>query len=58
MLEQKEKIENFLKILDAKLSLEPVGEALFKCFQKDKIRYMFCYEGFRDFGFVYTSAIN
>lgn len=58
MFEQKEKIENFLKILASKLSLEAVGEALFKRFQKEKIRSMFCYEGFRDFGFVYTSAIN
>lgn len=58
MFEQKEMIENFLKILASKLSLEAVREALIICFQKEKIGSMFCYKGFRDFGFVYTSAIN
>lgn len=32
MFEQKEMIENFLKILASKLSLEAVGEALIKWF--------------------------
>lgn len=57
MFEQKETIENFLKILASKLSLESVGEALIKWFQKDK-KSMFCSKGFRDFSFVYMSAIN
>lgn len=58
MFEQKEIIGNFLKMLASKLSLETVGQALIKCFQEEKIRSMFCYKGFRGFGFVYTSAIN
>lgn len=58
MFEQKEITGNFLKFLASKLSLEAVGEALIKCFQEQKIRSMFCYKAFRDFGFVYTSAIN
>lgn len=57
MFEQKEMLENFLKILASKLSLEAVGEALIKWFQKDE-GSVFCYKDFRDFGFVYTSAIN
>lgn len=47
MFEQKEMIENFLKILATKLSLEAIREALIKCFQKEKVRFMFCYKGFQ-----------